>query len=140
MKNEIQCTPHSKNIIKGVVMTTEEKMYWGLTARTYCTLIHVSQLASIVIPGLGLILPIVMWIAHKDQNEDIDKHGKVTANWLISLVIYSIICGILLLIFIGAFGLMILGILNLIFAIIAALKANGGELWHYPLSINFFKV
>ena len=121
-------------------MTTEEKMYWALTARTYCTLIHVSQLASIVIPGLGLILPIVMWIAHKDQNEDIDKQGKVTANWLISLVIYSIICGILLLIFIGAFGLMILGILNLIFAIIAALKANGGELWHYPLSIKFFKV
>jgi len=121
-------------------MTTEEKMYWGLTARTYCTLIHVSQLASIVIPGLGLILPIVMWIAHKDQNEDIDKHGKVTANWLISLVIYSIICGILLLIFIGAFGLMILGILNLIFAIIAGIIGTAFSVLHYPLSIKFFKV
>lgn len=121
-------------------MTTEENMYWGLTVRTYCTLIHVSQLTSIIVPGLGLILPIIMWIAHKDQNEDIDKHGRVTANWLISLVIYTVICGILLLIIIGGFGLLILGILNLIFAIVAALKANNGELWRYPLSIKFFKV
>jgi uncharacterized Tic20 family protein len=73
-------------------MTTEENMYWGLTVRTYCTLIHVSQLTSIIVPGLGLILPIIMWIAHKDQNEDIDKHGRVTANWLISLGSVDLCC------------------------------------------------
>tara|TARA_A200000113_G_scaffold209000_1_gene207742 strand:+ start:670 stop:1035 length:366 start_codon:yes stop_codon:yes gene_type:complete len=121
-------------------MSTDEPVYWGLNPRSYCTLIHVSQLSSIVIPGLGIILPIVLWIAHKDQNEDIDQHGRVTANWLLSLLVYSVICFILTFIIIGAFGFIVIGFLNIIFAIVAAVKANKGELWAYPLSFKFFKV
>ena len=104
-------------------MSTDEPVYWGLNPRSYCTLIHVSQLSSIVIPGLGIILPIVLWIAHKDQNEDIDQHGRVTANWLLSLLVYSVICFILTFIIIGAFGFIVIGLLNIIFAVVAAVKA-----------------
>lgn len=120
-------------------MSTEAPLYWGLNARSYCTLIHVSQLSSFVIPGLGIILPIVLWIAHKDQNEDINQHGRVTANWLLSLLVYSVICFILTFIIIGALGFIALGLLNVIFAIVAAVKANNGELWVYPLSFQFIK-
>ena len=80
-----------------------------------------------------------MWAVNKDKHQDIDMHGKVTVNWLISLFIYSLICGVLTLIIIGMFGLVILAILNFIFAIVAAIKANKGELWVYPLSITFLK-
>jgi uncharacterized Tic20 family protein len=103
--------------------------YWGMPLNTYCMLIHLSQLTSIIVPGLGLILPIVMWAVNKDKHQDIDMHGKVTVNWLISLFIYSLICGLLTLIIIGMFGLIILAILNFIFAIVAAIKSNKGELW-----------
>ncbi|MCB4436478.1 DUF4870 domain-containing protein [Alteromonas sp. McT4-15] len=120
-------------------MSMEEKMYWGMTSRTYCTVIHLSQLTSFIIPGLGLILPIVLWIANKDQDEAINQHGRVTANWLLSLLVYSVICMVLAFILIGFIGFAILGLLNLIFAIVAAMKANNGELWPYPLSIQFFK-
>ena len=113
--------------------------YWGMPLNTYCMLIHLSQLTSIIVPGLGFILPIVMWAVNKDKHQDIDMHGKVTVNWLISLFIYSLICGVLTLIIIGMFGLVILAILNFIFAIVAAIKANKGELWVYPLSITFLK-
>ena len=113
--------------------------YWGMPLNTYCMLIHLSQLTSIIVPGLGLILPIIMWAVNKDKHQDIDMHGKVTVNWLISLFIYSLICGVLTLIIIGMFGLIILAILNFIFAIVAAIKANKGELWVYPLSITFLK-
>lgn len=118
----------------------EPQEYWGMPLRSYCILIHVSQLSSIVAPGLGFILPIVMWLANKDKHPDIDKHGRVTVNWVLSLLIYSIICGILTIIFIGMIGLGILALLNFLFAIIAAVKANDGKLWHYPLSISFLKV
>jgi len=120
-------------------MTPQEPLYWGLTTRSYCTLIHLSQLSSFVLPGLGLILPFILWIAHKDQNESIDQHGRVTANWLLSLLVYSVVCFVLTFIIIGAFGFIVLGLMNIIFAIIAAMKANNGELWVYPLSITFFK-
>jgi uncharacterized Tic20 family protein len=50
-----------------------------------------------------------------------------------------LICGILVFIFIGIIGLGILALLNLIFAIVAAIKANDGQVWVYPLSIKFLK-
>ncbi|MEP1447346.1 MAG: DUF4870 domain-containing protein [Paraglaciecola sp.] len=117
-----------------------EDKYWGMPLNTYCMLLHLSQLASIIMPGLGFILPIVMWATNKDKNAEIDKHGKVTLNWMISLFIYSIVCVVLWIVIIGMLGFFILVILNLIFAIIAAVKANDGELWVYPFSIKFFKV
>ncbi|MBP1638338.1 MAG: hypothetical protein H6Q18_1127, partial [Bacteroidetes bacterium] len=45
--------------------------------------------------------------------------------------------------FIGTMGaalipLVIFGILDLVFTIIGAVKANNGEVWNYPLSIRFF--
>ncbi|ASP49754.1 DUF4870 domain-containing protein [Cognaticolwellia beringensis] len=120
-------------------MSESREEYWGMPLNTYCMLIHLSQLTSIIIPGLGFILPIVMWTMNKDKNEEIDKHGKTTMNWLISLFIYSVVCGILVFIFIGIIGLIVLAVLNLVFAIIAAIKANDNQLWHYPLSIKFFK-
>ncbi|MFU8796701.1 MAG: DUF4870 domain-containing protein [Dehalococcoidia bacterium] len=35
--------------------------------------------------------------------------------------------------------LVVLGVLDLIFCIMAAVKASRGELWKYPLSIPFLK-
>ena len=120
-------------------MSENSEEYWGMPLNTYCMVLHLSQLSSIIIPGLGFILPIVMWATNKDKNEEIDKHGKVTINWLISLFIYSIVCWILVFILIGIVGLVILALLNFVFAIIAAIKANDNELWTYPLSIKFLK-
>ncbi|RJG42389.1 DUF4870 domain-containing protein [Motilimonas pumila] len=120
-------------------MNENKEEYWGMPLNTYCMLIHLSQLTSIIIPGLGLILPIVMWAMNKDKSDAIDKHGKITVNWLISLFIYSIICGVLVFIFIGIFGFIILAILNFVFAVIAAIKANDGQFWVYPMSIKFLK-
>ncbi len=120
-------------------MTDSSEEYWGMSLTSYCMLIHLSQLSNIVIPGLGFALPVVMWVLNRDKNEEIDKHGKVTVNWLISLFIYAVVCGILVFFFIGILGLVVLGLLNIIFAIIAGVKANEGELWVYPMSIKFFK-
>lgn len=120
-------------------MEENKQEYWGMPLNTYCMLIHLSQLSSIVIPGLGFILPVVMWVTNKDKHDAIDQHGKVTVNWLISLLIYYAICVVLIFIVIGIFAFWVLALLNLVFAIVAAIKANNGELWVYPLSITFFK-
>ena len=120
-------------------MNEEQTEYWGVPLKSFCMLIHLSQLTSIVVPGLGLILPIVMWVAHKDKSTDIDQHGKVTVNWIISFIIYGAVFTVLALLLIGFLGLFVLAIANFVFAIVAAIKANDGELWVYPLSIRFLK-
>lgn len=113
---------------------------WGIELNSFLMLMHLSQLAGLIIPLGGLILPIVMWATNKERFPEVDRHGKVILNWVISALIYGVICFFLTFIIIGVFGYALLGILSLVFLIIGAIKANQGEFWEYPLSIKFFKV
>ena len=113
---------------------------WGMEDNTFLMLMHLSQLASYLIPGVGLVLPIIMWATNKDKSPVIDQHGKVILNWMISSLIYAVVCAILIFVVIGIFGLIALGIMNLVFVILGGVKANEGTLWAYPLSIKFFTV
>ena len=105
---------------------------WGM-------FIHFSILAGFIIPFAGLILPIVLWQMKKKEFPIVDQHGKVVVNWLISSFIYGIICAILTILVIGAFGFIALAIATIVFAIMGGIKANDGEVWQYPLSIKFLK-
>ncbi len=108
---------------------------WGMQINTFCMLMHLGQLC----PFFGGILSIVMWATNKDRFPEVDRHGKVVLNWIISAIIYGVASGILCFIFIGGLLLLALMICSLIFIIIGAIKANEGVVWPYPLSIKFFK-
>jgi len=113
---------------------------WGMEEKAYLMLMHLSQLLGFVLPFAGVVMPIVMWATNKDQSAEIDRHGKVIFNWLISACIYCIICVILLVIYVGFLGLLILAVVGIVFAVMGGIKANNGELWSYPLSIKFFSI
>ena len=53
-------------------------------------------------------------------------------------MIYTGIGILLLFVLIGAPLLWALGVCSIVFPIVAALKANEGRFWKYPLSIQFF--
>jgi uncharacterized Tic20 family protein len=108
-------------------------------ARQWAMFLHLSQLANFLVPPAGLVLPIVIWQMKKAELPEIDAHGKIVANWIISALIYFAVCIPLAFIVIGYVLMPILGALGVIFPVIGALKANNGELWKYPLSISFFK-
>ncbi|MDJ0656295.1 MAG: DUF4870 domain-containing protein [Xanthomonadales bacterium] len=108
-------------------------------ANQWAMFIHFSVLAGFIVPFAGLILPIVLWQLKKDEFPVIDDHGKVVVNWIISALIYSVVCFILTFVIIGIFGFMALGLATVLFAIIGGIKANNGELWEYPLTIKIIK-
>jgi len=112
---------------------------WGLELNTFLMLLHLSQLAWIIIPGAGFVLPIIMWATTRDHSTDIDRHGKMIFNWMLSLLIYSVVSAILIVVGIGILALLALALINIIFIIIGAIKASEGTLWRYPISISFFK-
>ena len=62
-----------------------------------------------------------------------------THRWIISAAIYAAVCFILVFLFIGVPLLMVLGVLAIAFPIVGGIKANNGEVWKYPLSIQFFR-
>lgn len=109
----------------------------GLEEKTWCMLLHLSQLL-IFAGGIGGAAPIVMWAISKDDSRAANRHGMVILNWYISALIYGVVSGLLCFIVIGIPMVMALAALTVIFPIIGAMKANEGTLWSYPLSIKFF--
>jgi uncharacterized Tic20 family protein len=106
--------------------------------RHWAMALHLSQLAHYLVPLGGIVAPIVIWQVQKDQMPEIDQHGRIVANWLVSLLIYLTICGVLFLVVIGFFLIWIPLALALIYPIIGGIKASQGEAWHYPGSFRFF--
>lgn len=100
--------------------------------RQWAMFIHFSMLAGWVIPLAGIIVPILLWQLKKDELPGIEPHAHVVMNWIVSSLVYAVICYILLLIVIGALGFLVLGVLTVAYAIIGGIKANDGELWEYP--------
>ncbi len=107
--------------------------------RTYATLTHLSGLIS-VMDGMGLIsLPvaIIMWQVKKKESPWLDDHLKEAVNFQISMLIWSLIAGLIILITFGIgviFMLPFLIILRLVGCIRAAVYATKGRYHRYPAS------
>jgi len=82
--------------------------------------------------------PLIILLATREER--VKNHARTALNWQLSLIIYSIVSAILILVFVGIVFLVVLGIIDLIFCIVAAVKASRGELWRYPMAIPFLKV
>jgi uncharacterized protein len=108
-------------------------------ANQWAMFVHFSLFAGYIVPLAGLLVPIILWQIKKDQYPFVDIHGKIVVNWIISLIIYTAICAVLLFVVIGIVGFALLGALTIIFPIIGGIKANQGEVWEYPLTIKFIR-
>ena len=103
-------------------------------------LCHASALVGFFVPWAGHILgPLIIWLAKRGDSPEIDAHGKESLNFQISMLIYSLIAGVLCLVLIGFVLLGILHILNLVLVIIASIQASEGKLYRYPISIRLIK-
>jgi len=122
-----------------------------LTEHTKATgiLIHLSALIGYWIPFANIIAPAVIWfLKSQEKNNDIDYvsgQAKSALNIQISLTIYIAVIAALCLLFIGTLRFAALPPIILayctyfIFILIAAQKANQGEVFESPIIIKFFK-
>lgn len=115
-------------------------------ARMWAMFCHLSGLAGFAIPIVlsGIIAPLIVWQIKRNEHPFIDEHDKEALNFQLTIALYMVIgvgmcfitcVGIALVPFVvGAIYL-----LDIIFMIIAAIKANSGEHYRYPLSIRFIR-
>jgi len=108
-------------------------------ARQWAMLLHLSLFSGYIVPGAGFAVPVLIWQLKKAEYPELEPHGINVVNWLISCVIYIVVCVILTFVVIGVPLLFLLGILGIVFPIIGAIKANSGEVWKYPLTISILK-
>ncbi|MDO5708145.1 MAG: DUF4870 domain-containing protein [Andreesenia angusta] len=86
-----------------------------------------------------IIAPLIIWLIKKDESPFLDYHGKEYFNFLLSVIIYSIISVVLIIFFVGIFLIYIVGIYSLIATIVAAIKAYNGEYYRIPFTIRIIQ-
>jgi uncharacterized Tic20 family protein len=124
----VQESPGSKEINKDARM-------WGMIC-------HLAGLGGLipVVPVFGSIIePLIVWQIKKDEFGFVNDQGKEALNFQITILIYLIVSGLLCFACVGFVLLPAVGIFNLVFLLIAAVKANDGEHYRYPLTIRFIK-
>ena len=109
-------------------------------ARMWAMICHLSGLAGIILPASGnIVAPLIIWQIMKDNNPFIDEQGKEAVNFQISMSMYLIASIILCFLCVGAFLVVATIIVFFVFTLIAAVKANNGYHYRYPLTMRFIK-
>ena len=99
---------------------------------------HLTSLSMFLgIPFGNILGPLIMYLIKKDEMPFGGGQAKEALNFQISLTIYGIVSGILVLVFVGVLLLAALLVIFIVFTIIAAIKSNEGEFYRYPLTIRF---
>ncbi|GFD92801.1 DUF4870 domain-containing protein [Tenacibaculum mesophilum] len=135
---------------------------------TNAFLIHISAFAGYLFPLGSIITPLILWQTLKERSTFLDEHGKEAVNFNISYSLYIFILSLSFIPFFfgrifngfdgididfgghhgygGLFGFFgfasvvsIVALVKIALIIIAAMKANKGEMYKYPLTIKFIK-
>jgi uncharacterized Tic20 family protein len=110
-------------------------------AKSMGMLCHLLSLAGYIIPipFANVIAPLVLWQMKKAEHPFIDDQGKESVNFQITVLIAVLIGLATLCIGIGFVVLPVVGIVALVFVIIASVKAYNGEAYRYPLTLRLVK-
>jgi uncharacterized Tic20 family protein len=85
--------------------------------------------------------PLIIWLTQKESSAFVDDQGKEALNFQITIGIVYVAVGIAtcLTLGLGAILMPLVGIVNLIFCILACVAANKGERYRYPIAIRLIK-
>ena len=139
-QGQYQQGPYQQGYPQGQYPAAPYRGPGSVDERNWTMWLHLSGL-------IGFLGPLIIWLVKKDESPAIDAHGKEAVNFHLSLLIYSVvyfvISFILIFVIIGIF-LMFIGMIGFfVFSIVvvvqAAMAANRGGFYKYPLSISFIK-
>ena len=99
--------------------------------RMWATLIHVGGIF------FGWLAALVGYLVLKDRGAFVRDHTAQALNFQLTMLIASVVSGVLVLLIVGIFLLIAVAVLVIVFSILAARAANSGQPYRYPLSITF---
>ena len=109
--------------------------------RLWAMIAHLSAFAAYFTVVGHLLGPLIIWLSKRDGNPFVDDQGKEALNFQISWSIYMIANFLLFITVIGAIiaipVFFVLPVFHIVCMIIAAIKANDGTAFRYPLCIRF---
>jgi uncharacterized protein len=99
--------------------------------KLWATLVHIGGIFFSFLPAL------IGYLILKDKGPFVREHTATALNFQITMAIAYVVGYILIFIVVGIFVLIAVWVVNIIFSIMAAVKANQGQPYTYPLAIKF---
>ncbi|GAA0416356.1 MULTISPECIES: DUF4870 domain-containing protein [Leifsonia] len=99
--------------------------------KLWATLVHVGGILFGWLPAL------IGYLVLKERGPFVRSHTATALNFQITLFIGTVVGWITSFVVVGIFILLAVWVVNIVFSIIAALKANRGEYYTYPIAIKF---
>ena len=107
--------------------------------RTWAMLCHFSVFSMFVFPFGNILAPLIIWLIKKEEISFVENQSKEVLNFQISITIYLIVSALLIIILVGIPLFIGIGIFNIVITIIAAIKANDGKNYRYPINLRIIK-
>ncbi|WP_255595397.1 DUF4870 domain-containing protein [Lysobacter sp. BMK333-48F3] len=108
---------------------SQDEKTWGMLA-------HLSTLVGLIVPFGSVLGPLVVWLIKKDTMPFAAEQGKEALNFNITVLIAFIVSAILTIVLIGFLLMLVVGLAWLVLTILAALSANKGEAYRYPMTLR----
>ena len=142
-----QPAPGTRGVYEGALagqpMSRSDSRMWGMFSQLAVVLGHVISWGF-----LGWVGPLIIFVIYKDRDRFVRFHAAEALNGAIAVLIAQVVLGIaitILTVFTLGFGSVLYplvglpALLQLVFSIIGAVKANQGEYWSYPFNIRLVK-
>ncbi len=101
--------------------------------KMWATLVHIGGLF------FGFLVSLIGYIVLKDRGPFVRAHTATALNFQLTLIIAEIVGWITVFFLVGFVILAAVYVLRIVFSIIAAVAANRGEWYTYPLTIAFVR-
>lgn len=107
--------------------------------RNWAMIAHLSALLAFVTGIGGILGPLIVWLIRKDDMPFAADQAKEALNFQITMFLAGIVAAILTLVLIGFLLLFLLCVVDVIFIIIAAVKASEGVAYRYPFNLRLIR-
>ncbi|PZE29957.1 DUF4870 domain-containing protein [Curtobacterium sp. MCBD17_028] len=101
--------------------------------RLWATLVHVGGIF------FQFVVPLVGYLVLRDRGPFVREHTRVALNFHITMAIAYAVGVITSWLGIGVLILFAVAVIQVVFGVIAAVRANAGQFYRYPLSIEFIR-
>jgi uncharacterized Tic20 family protein len=102
---------------------------------------NLAMLAHLLSILLGFLAPLIIWLMNKEkpEKEFVSDQAKESLNFQITVLLASVVCGLLSVVIIGLILLPVLLVANLVFCIIGGIAASKGNQYRYPVALRLLK-
>ncbi len=115
----------------GGQLSQQDERTWGMLA-------HISSILAAIV-GLSFLGPLVVLLVQGNKSPFVRRQAIEALNFQITTYIAAIVSAILIIVIVGFFMLVAVGIAWLIFTILAGVAANNGQDYRYPVNLRLVK-